>query len=69
MLIDAPGLGLQEVHRLVPTKDGTVILTAADDAEVRALVEAGLEVGRAVMPKVRPENIEQLSLFDVAGER
>ena len=67
VLLNAPGLGLHEVHRLVPTKDGTVVETAANDEQVRQLVDAGLEVGSAVMPKVRPQNIEQLSLFDVAG--
>ncbi|MDX2156203.1 MAG: AAA family ATPase [Hyphomicrobiaceae bacterium] len=67
VLINAPGLGLDEVHRLVPTKDGTIVETATGDDQVRALVEAGLEVGSAIMPKVRPTGIDQLSLFDVAG--
>ena len=67
VLIDAPGIGLHEVHRLVPTKDGTDVVTGFDDAEVKKLVEAGLSVGSAIMPRVRPTNIEQLSLFDVAS--
>lgn len=65
ILLNVPGLGLDEVHRLEPTKDGTRISAAADDQDVRALVEAGYEVGSAVMPKVRPSDIDQLSLFDV----
>jgi hypothetical protein len=67
VLLNAAGIGVDEVHRLVPTKDGTTVVTAADDPEVRAMVENGLAIGGALMPKVRPENIEQLSLFDVAG--
>lgn len=67
VLLNAPGLGLHEVHRLIPTKDGTAVQAASEDREIEALVKAGQEVGSAVMPKVRPTNIEQLSLFDVAG--
>lgn len=66
-VLNAPGIGLHEVHRLEPTKDGTRVTTMTGDPEVRALVDSGLEVGSAVMPKIRPANIEQLSLFDVAG--
>jgi predicted ATPase len=64
-LVNSPGLGLHEVHRLDPTPDGTVIRTSEPD--VREMVETGLELGSALMPKVRPTNIGQLSLFDVAG--
>jgi len=66
VLLNAPGLGLHEVHRLNSTKGGTVVETTANDSDLRALVESGLEVGSAVMPRLRPTNIEQLSLFDVA---
>lgn len=65
VLLNDRGLGLHEVHRLDLTDDGTVIRT--DEPDVRALVEAGLEIGSALMPKVRPQGIEQLSLFDVVG--
>ena len=64
-LLDAPGLGLHEVHRLVPTVNGTTVETATANKEVAVLVKEGLEVGKAIMPKVRPQNIDQLSLFDV----
>ena len=37
----------------------------SDSDELIALVNGGLEVGSAIMPKVRPQNIDQLSLFDV----
>lgn len=66
VLLNDPGLGLHEVHRLVPGKNGTTVETAGDDVQVRELVQSGLEVGSAIMPKVRPRSIEQLSLFDVA---
>lgn len=65
VLLNAPGLGLNEVHWLVPTVNGTEVRTGSDSDELMALVSGGMEVGSAVMPKVRPDNIEQLSLFDV----
>lgn len=65
VLIDAPGIGMHEVHFLTPTENGTVVSTSSDDPDLRELVENGMEIGSAVMPKVRPQNIEQLSLFDV----
>ncbi len=67
VLLNAPGLGMHEVHRLVPSENGTIVETAIDDEDVRPLVESGMTLGSAIMPKVRPSNIEQLSLFDVAG--
>lgn len=65
VLLNASGIGLHEVHRLVPTENGTLVQTGGNDDEVRALVEGGLDIGSAIMPKARPKNINQLSLFDV----
>jgi predicted ATPase len=65
VLISARGLGADEVHRLETTDNGTRIVTASDDKAVMAMIETGIAVGAAVMPKVKPENIDQLSFFDV----
>ncbi|MDZ4375450.1 MAG: AAA family ATPase [Phenylobacterium sp.] len=61
------GIGLSEVHRLIPGPDGTTIETAQDNEKVRQKVAAGLTVGEAVMPMARPQGVEQLSLFDLVG--
>lgn len=61
------GIGLSEVHRLIPGVDGTTIETASDNERVRQLVASGLTVGEAVMPLAKPQGVEQLSLFDVVG--
>jgi predicted ATPase len=63
-LVGADGVGLHEVHRLIPGENGTTIETARDNAQIRSLVESGLSVGEAAMPLARPKGIEQLSLFD-----
>lgn len=61
------GIGLSEVHRLIPGLDGTTIETAGDNERVRQLVASGLTVGEAVMPLAKPHDVEQLSLFNVIG--
>ncbi len=66
-MLNDQGLGLDEVHRLVPTENGTEIETASDNKNMRTLVEKGLNLGEAVMPEVRPTNIDQLSSFDVVS--
>ena len=66
-MLNDTGLGLDEVHQLVPTENGTEIKTAKDNPRVRTLVEKGLNVGEAVMPEVRPSDIDQLSTFDVVA--
>lgn len=65
VLLNAPGIGLHEVHRLVPTDNGTLVETAIDNEELKAMVDKGVDVGSAILPKARPQGIEQLSLFDV----
>lgn len=62
-----PGIGLNEVHRLIPGENGTTIETAGSNERVRRLVNSGLTVGEAVMPLAKPQGLEQLSLFDVVG--
>jgi predicted ATPase len=66
-MLNDTGLGLDEVHRLVPTDNGTEIETAKQNSRVRGMVQKGLNVGEAVMPEVRPSNIDQLSTFDVVA--
>lgn len=66
-LVGADGIGMHEVHLLLPSENGTTIETATENQRVRQLVESGLSVGEAVMPLARPKGVEQLPLFDVAN--
>ncbi len=66
-LVGADGVGLHEVHRLIPGENGTTIETAKSNEQIRTLVESGLSVGEAVMPLARPKGVEQLSFFDAAS--
>jgi predicted ATPase len=60
-MLSSPGIGANEVLRLEPSVEGTIIRTA-DEREIR-LMEEGLSVAEVLLPKTRPANIEQLSLW------
>ncbi|MFD2185110.1 AAA family ATPase [Rhodoplanes azumiensis] len=67
-MLDSPGVGLQEVHRLVVGQSGTTIETAADNPRVAAQVrEAGWTVGAAVLPLAKADKLETLAQLDVAN--
>lgn len=51
----------REVLRLEPTADGTQAVGPSKEDE--ALVAAGYSVAEALLPKVRPAQVDQLSLF------
>lgn len=56
------GIDAREVVRLEPTPDGTRVLEASD--EDKALVAEGYSIAEAILPKVKPANVDQLALFD-----
>jgi predicted ATPase len=62
-LLSNPEIGGEEVLLLTPTKDGTTIDLAASIPEVRSLLESGLSISDAVLPRTIPTNMEQLSLL------
>jgi len=63
-LLSDKGIGPEEVLLLVPSPEGTVVQAAADNAEVSALLEGGLNVAEAALPRTTPPAIGQLSLFE-----
>jgi predicted ATPase len=62
-LLRDDGIGLDEVLLLVPGKEGTEVEAAASQQDVRELLDGGLSLADAVIPKTRPERGAQLSLF------
>lgn len=62
-LLQDPGIAPEEVLMLIPGKEGTSVMRSADDLDVRRLLDGGLPVGEAVLPRVAPDNAAQLSLF------
>jgi predicted ATPase len=61
LLADA-SIAAQEVLLLTPTHEDTSVAVAADSDEVRALLEGGLSIGEAVLPRVAPARPEQILL-------
>jgi predicted ATPase len=62
-LLTERGIDGREVLVLTPASEGTEVRNAADVAEVRSLLDAGLTVGEAVLPRTSPRNPEQLVLI------
>ncbi len=63
LLIDK-GIDGREVLLLAPAKEGTEVKVAAEIEEVRVLLESGFTVGEVVLPRTKPADSEQLSLFE-----
>ena len=62
-LLADQGIDGREVLLLKPAKEGTTVEVAADIADVKPLLEAGLTVADAVLSRTKSEHPEQLSLL------
>ena len=62
-LLTEQGIDGNEVLLLTAGKEGTAVRVAADIDEVRILLESGLTVGEVVLPRSRPDGVEQLSFL------
>ncbi len=60
-LLQDKSIDPREVIRLEPTQDGTLIVETSE--EDKKLVEAGYSIAEAILPKTKPKNINQLTLF------
>ena len=57
------GIASDETLLLRPDSNGTQVEVAAADAEIRLLLEAGVSMGNAVLPRTAPKGEEQLALM------
>jgi len=62
-LLRDDGIGLDEVLLLTPESEGTRVTLAASHQDIRDLLEGGLSMADAVIPKTRPPQATQLTLF------
>lgn len=60
-LLSDPGIGSNEVLLLEPGKEGVSVRKA--DVQERDLMQKGLTAADVMLPKTRPKNLQQLSLF------
>lgn len=61
-LLSDKGIGGEEVVLLEPGAEGTVARLASSISEVRPLLEAGLSIADAALPRTTPPALDQLSL-------
>jgi predicted ATPase len=62
-LLSQKSIGGEEVIMLRPDQEGTVAEVASSNSEVRDMLEAGLSVADAALPRTAPANLSQLELF------
>ena len=60
-LLQDKSIDPREVIRLEPTGDGTIVLESSESD--KELVAAGYSVAEAILPQVKPSQVDQLSLF------
>ncbi len=62
-LLSDPGIEGREVLLLTPSKEATAVQVASEIEDVRPLLASGLTVGEVVLPRSKPNSVEQLGLF------
>jgi predicted ATPase len=62
-LLRDEGLGLDEVLIFIPGVEGTNVTTAKSHQDIKRLLQGGFSLADAVIPKTRPDKVEQLTLF------
>jgi predicted ATPase len=62
-LLRDPGIGLDEVLLLSPEGEGTAVTPASSIRQVRVLLESGMTMAEAVIPRTSPKDARQLTLF------
>ncbi len=62
-LLRDDGIGLDEVLLLQPGAEGTEVTPAGSHREIRDLLEGGLSLADVVIPRTRPDDAGQLTLF------
>ncbi|MCT7951768.1 AAA family ATPase [Ancylothrix sp. C2] len=62
-LLSDEGIGGEEVLLMTPTAEGTKVQLASDIQDIKLLLEGGLSIAEAALPKIAPGQVHQLSLF------
>lgn len=62
-LLRDDGIGLDEVLLLRPLREGTEVSAASAFQEIRDLLQGGLTLAEAIVPRTGPERADQLTLF------
>jgi hypothetical protein len=60
-LLRDEGIGLDEVLLLEPSPEGTKVSPACGFAEIKSLLQNGVSLAEAALPRTRPQNLHQLT--------
>lgn len=63
-LLSDTGIGGEEVLILTPSNEGTRVELASSNQEIRDLLEGGLSIADAALPRTVPSTLSQLDLFE-----
>ena len=61
-LLNDRGISLNEVIVLEPASEGTKASVSANIEEVKQMLNAGMSPGSAILPRIKPKNIQQLTM-------
>ena len=61
-LLSDRGISLKEIILLEPASEGTRVNVASAINEVKSMLEAGMSPASSIMPRIKPQNINQLTL-------
>ncbi len=61
-LLNDRGISLNEVIVLEPASEGTKACVSANIEDVKQMLSAGMTPGSAILPRIKPRNIEQLTM-------
>lgn len=62
-MLEDPSIGTSEVVLLAPTPKGTEVTLVERRSDIKALVDAGIPMGEAVIPRTAPSHPDQLPLL------
>lgn len=62
-LLKDEGIAAEEVLKLEPNREGTKVVAADTDLQIRTLIANGDSVAEAVLPRTAPNGVEQLAMF------
>lgn len=62
-LLSDKGISLDEILLLTPSVEGTMVQTASSIPEIKAMLQGGMNPATAILPRTKPKNINQLTLF------
>ena len=63
-LLSDRAIGGEEVVLLAPSVEGTKVELASSVKEVKYLLETGLSIAEAALPRTEPMDVQQLDLFE-----